>query len=300
MQTAVITGISGLVGSQLAKALLQKGISIIGIDKSLSKFTEPLEKYSTFSFKIADVSSIESLRQSIPESFDIIYHFAGQPSVWFANSHPREDFTVNCSGTVNVLEILRERGGGKIIFASTGDIYGDTSPATEDSIPEPNNFYGLSKLTAENYVRQYSKLHGIKFCNLRFSLIYGPQQNRNVVFDILQGLKRGEISLFTNLDSEYDLIYLDDAVTALDLASSSQWENETVNISNNYGISTRKIIDTLLSQIVPRNGIPVKIVEQKTANKILSNKKALQLGWKPTYTFEEGIKNVFQWWMAEK
>lgn len=299
MSRIVVTGVAGLVGYRIAQSLLQKGDSVVGIDKIKNRFTDKLEANSEFALIVADVRSSEEMHSAIPPSTDIIYHLAGQPAVWYAYNHPAEDLIVNTIGTLNLLEIMRERGKGKIVYASTGDIYGDVYTATEKTVPKPNNFYGLSKLTAENYIRLYSQLFPIKHTILRFALIYGPYQKRNIVYDVLKGLDTGAVSLFTSLDSEYDFIFIDDVINALVAATTPQFENKTINISNNMGIKAKDVIQTILGLMTPTRNLEIKIIEEKNVRKVFSNDVALRLGWKPRYSFENGIKEVLKWWSTD-
>ncbi|GEM_PF-1626396 len=295
----LVTGVSGLVGYRLARNLLEQNIPLVGLDRNENKFSADLQQFPGFSFRAADVCSLPALRDAIPPSVEIIYHLAGQPAVWFANTHPAEDFTVNVSGTVNLLELMRERGYGKIIYASTGDVYGEASPAVEDVAPRPLNFYGLSKLSAENYIRLYSRKFGLSHCILRFALIYGPLQKRNIVFDVMQSLATRQINVFTSLESLYDFIFIEDVLQALITAHRQQWENTTVNISSNQGISVGQVVETILGLAGLKNKITVNIKENGITHKVYPNARALGLGWQPQYDFDHGIQKVWQWWMTE-
>ena len=298
MNKVVVTGVSGLVGYRLARNLLEQNISLIGLDRNENRFSADLQQFPGFTFRIADVSSLSALREAIPQSVETIYHLAGQPAVWFANGHPAEDFTINVLGTVNLLELMRERGHGKIIYASTGDVYGEACPAVEEAAAKPLNFYGLSKMSAENYIRHYSRMFGLSHCILRFALIYGPLQKRNIVFDVLQSLATRQINLFTSLESLYDFIFIEDALQALLMANRQPWKNTTVNISSNQGISVGHAVETIVELAGLKNNITVNIKENGITHKVYPNARALSLGWQPNYDFEHGIQKVWQWWMT--
>jgi UDP-glucose 4-epimerase len=299
MPNIVITGVSGLVGYYLATRLLKKQVPVIGIDKLKTSFTHELETSPAFTFHVADVESIQEVEQAIPSSTEVVYHLAGQPSVYYANAHPREDFNTNVTGTINILERMREHGKGRVIYASTGDVYGGVTTYSEEKVPAPTNFYGLSKLTAEQYIRQYSLHSQVKFCILRCAMIYGPLQKRNIVLDIIKGLHEGEISLFTALNSEYDMLYIDDALDALEMAASQQWEGRTINISTGQGILVENMIKKASELIKQGANAKVNIREPNTIRKVYSNALALQMDWKPKTTFDAGLEKMIEWWRTE-
>jgi UDP-glucose 4-epimerase len=299
MPDIVITGVSGLVGYHLAGRLLKKGVPVLGIDRLSTVFTHELEASPQFTFRKANVESMREVQQAIPATAEVVYHLAGQPSVYYANAHPREDFTTNVMGTINILERVRENGKGRIIYASTGDVYGGTATSTEEKVPNPTNFYGLSKLTAESYIRQYSLHSPLKYCILRCAMIYGPLQQRNIILDILKGLYAGEIALFTALNSDYDMLYIEDAVDALEMAASQPWEGRTINISTGQGILVENMIKKV-SAIVKRGAdTKVDIREPNTIRKVYANALALQMGWKPETTFDDGLAKMIGWWLKE-
>lgn len=299
MPDIVITGVSGLVGYHLARRLLKKQVSVLGIDRFKTSFTHELEASPAFTFHEANVESMLEVQQAIPATAEVVYHLAGQPSVYYANAHPREDFTTNVMGTINIVERLRENGKGKIIYASTGDVYGGVATSTEQKVPNPTNFYGLSKLTAESYIRQYSLHSQVKYCILRCAMIYGPLQKRNIILDIIKGLYAGEISLFTALNSDYDMLYIDDAVDALEKAATPPWEGKTINISTGQGILVESMIKK--ASVMLRRGADttVNIREPNTIRKVYANALALQMGWKPKTTFDEGLAKMIEWWLKE-
>lgn len=295
----LITGVSGFVGYHLASGCLKKGMVVRGIDCRKNNLTTILEASSAFSFKTANVNRKEELESAFTEPADIIYHLAGQPAIWFANSHPREDFFTNVVGTINILEKIREYEKGKLVFLSTGEVYKNSNSLDEASPTQPDNFYGLSKLTAENYIKLYSSLFHFNYTILRFSLIYGPYFRRNVLFDIIKGFTQNEaMTLYTNLGSKYDLIYIDDAIDALMIAASPAWNGETMNISNGTGISVKEMLTTVATFLHQEQCEP-EIKEANLVAKVFSNDKAARMGWQPGCSFEQGIKETLAWWQTE-
>jgi UDP-glucose 4-epimerase len=298
-RTVLITGVSGFVGFHLANRCLKEGMLVKGIDCRTNNLSSMLEASSAFSFKTASVDKKEELDSAFTEPANVIYHLAGQPAVWFANSHPREDFFTNIVGTINILEKIREYEKGKIVFLSTGEVYKNSSSLDEASPTQPDNFYGLSKLTAENYIRLYSSLFRFSYTILRFSLIYGPYFRRNVIYDIIKGFVENEqVTLYTSLESKYDFIYIDDAIDALMIAGAPAWNGETINISSGTGISVKEMLATVATLLHQRQYKP-EIKEANLVAKVFSSDKAARMGWQPGCSFAQGVKKTLAWWQAE-
>ena len=292
----LITGVSGLIGYHLARQCLEQHMIVRGCSRQRNSLVRELESSADFSFYPANVESKKEVNEAFPSSVDIVYHFAGQPAVWFANANPPADLSINVVGTVNILERMREVGAGKIVFPSTGDVYKDTNLANEDSPTETLNFYGLSKSTAENYIKLYNKMFSIRYSILRISLVYGPNFKRNAMFDIMKGLTDdGYIRLYTSIDSEYDFIYVDDVIEAMLQAQKESWDGKIVNISNGKGISIRNMID-IVSRLLNSEPKKVEIIENNIIRKIYSNHMAQSMGWKPRYSFEKGTSETVVWW----
>lgn len=298
MPDTVITGVGGLIGYHLASNYLKRNHAILGIDLSTNALIEELQKSPCFDFRLADLASVEQTQKALPQPVKIIYHLASQPAVWFANSHPRADFLTNALGTINVLERMRELGGGKIIFTSTGDIYENTKYPDEQSPLKPQNFYGLSKLTAENYIKQYAQQFSLNYTIMRFSVIYGPHIRRNVIFDILKGITGGELVLHSSPDSEYDFLYIDDCIDALILAAAAEWDNKTINISSGKATPVNQLIDIISSAMAKQGEVEIKALGENVACKVYLNKQALSLGWAPKININDGIKKTVEWWIS--
>jgi len=299
MDRVVVTGAGGFVGYHLAKRLLEQECHVIGIGQRETDLVKRLKRFQKFDFRLADLRIAEQVEQALLEPVEVVYHLAGQPAVWFANAHPGEDLEANIKGTVNILERMRAIGGGRLVFSSTGEVYNSACGTEEDSPLEPANFYGLSKLMAEHYIKLYSKLFSLRYTILRFSLIYGPYFNRNVVFDIIRGLTKGdEVVLRTSIDSAYDLLFIDDALGAVLQASCKQWDNQVVNISQGSATPVKDILEASASILDIERKAKVNIVENETVNKVYTNGRALELGWQPVYSFEDGLKRTIEWWIT--
>lgn len=124
--------------------------------------------------------------------FDAIVHLAAQTMVPASMEDPKKDMEDNIEGTVNILEAARKYGVKRIIFSSSAAVYGDIAPecfpVRETEPLRPVSFYGLSKMTCENYIRLYQKAYGLSYVIFRFANVYGERQGN--------GGKGGVVSVF--------------------------------------------------------------------------------------------------------
>lgn len=170
----LITGGAGFIGSHLSDALLAAGHEITIIDDLSSGTKDFLPKEAEF-LKM-DIRN-EKLTDIFKERhFDIIYHEAAQTMVPASIDNPYLDADINISGMLRVLEAARKTDVQKIIFSSSAAVYGDNPalPLTENLIPAPSSFYGLTKWMTEKYLALYHKIYELSYTVLRYSNVYGP------------------------------------------------------------------------------------------------------------------------------
>ena len=213
---ALVTGSSGLIGSESVGHLCSNGYEVIGIDNNLREFffgkeasthwnTARLSKLYSNNFKalnidIRDYDKLETVFKDI--SFDLIIHAAAQPSHDWAAKDPQTDFSVNANGTLNLLELTKNyRPNATFIFTSTNKVYGDnpnklplTELATRYEIPQDNKYwhgidedmsidhtthslFGVSKTSADLLTQEYSHYFGLKTAVFRGGCLTGPMHS---------------------------------------------------------------------------------------------------------------------------
>ena len=211
---AVVTGGAGFIGSNLVDALVERGDEVLVVDNLTSGKLENLNPKATF---------VEGdIRNGLdPSAADVVFHLAAQADVQTSVTAPVYDATVNVAGTVTVLEGAR-KAGAKVVFSSTGGaIYGECDgPAPEDGRLDPLSPYGIAKLSAEEYVRGWNRIHGTTNVTLRFANVYGPRQDSSleggVVAIFLERLKSGAPTvIFGDGKQTRDFVYVGDVVEAL-------------------------------------------------------------------------------------
>jgi CDP-paratose 2-epimerase len=217
MSIAIITGSSGLVGSESVNFFSKKGFDVIGIDNNLRKFffghdgstfriknklLKENKKFKSFNFDIRNYNNLEKIFKKYRKNISIIIHCAAQPSHDYGKKFPRIDFSVNATGTLNLLELTKIYcPNAPFIFMSTNKVYGDNPNRlnliekskrwelnTKDkyfkgidenfSIDKcTHSFFGVSKTYADLIVQEYGKNVGLKTVSFRGGCITGPNHN---------------------------------------------------------------------------------------------------------------------------
>jgi UDP-glucose 4-epimerase len=294
-----ITGVTSLLGSHLAKALIDRGYEVTGIARAKKSSIESIMHNKLFRFFPGDVTKFEDLEHPLKD-VDYVFHLASMSSERKATEEPLGCFRVNVLGTVNILEMTRRAKIKKIIFSSSGAVYQNPDNAEESDPVPPKGYYGYTKWIAENMLDIYRNKFSITYTILRFSRLYGPFMERNPVYDMVYGfIHNDRIRLYDSPGSVYDFLFVEDAVNALITSLNKNWDNQTVNISYGTGTKISELLE-MFKQIAGKSEIPLEILKHNDQIDILSNKKALILGWKPLVDIKEGVERTFNWFAKNK
>ncbi len=162
----LVTGAAGFLGSALANQLARDGNQVRGLDDLSTGDPSRLNPSVLFTRgDVADRPKLWTLLQDV----ECVFHLAARVSVSESVSYPREYNAVNVGGTVSLMEAMRDVGVRRVIFVSSGAVYGEQKeqPLSESTIPNPGSPYAVSKLAAEYYVRTIGGLWGIETTILR-------------------------------------------------------------------------------------------------------------------------------------
>ena len=217
MSVAIITGSSGLVGSEAVKFFCEKGFDVVGIDNNLRKFffgndgstlwvKKQLKTYCKnlydYSIDIRNIKKIEKIFKKYSKNISVIIHCAAQPSHDYGKNHPIIDFNINATGTLNLLELTKKNcPNASFIFMSTNKVYGDNPnylktfeldkrwelkkdnkyfKGIDENFPIDNcihSFFGVSKTYADLIVQEYGKNIGLNTVCFRGGCITGPNHS---------------------------------------------------------------------------------------------------------------------------
>jgi UDP-glucose 4-epimerase len=192
--TYLVTGCAGFIGSSLVDRLLSAGEKVVGIDNLSSgqiRFLDAALKNPAFRFVEADLLNPEAITPAF-KGVEKVFHLAANADVRFGTDHPRRDLEQNTIATYNVLEAMRANGVKKILFSSTGSVYGESKviPTPEDGpFPIQTSLYGASKLAGEGLIAAYCEGFGFQSWIFRFVSILGERYTHGHVFDFYRKLK---------------------------------------------------------------------------------------------------------------
>lgn len=313
-----VTGGAGFIGSNMVDRLLRNKDNYVKVYDNLStgniKFLEEAKKSNRFEFIKADLLDEDKLHNEM-EGCDFVFHFAANADIRFGLEHPRKDLEQNTLVTFNVLEAMRKNSINKIVFPSTGPVYGESKliPTPEDApMPIQTSLYGASKLACEGLIEAYCEGFGFTAYIYRFVSILGERYTHGHVFDFVKKLQQNPNSLFIlgNGKQKKSYLYIQDCIDAILL--SVEKSVEKVNIYN-LGVDSYCEVNDSAFWIAEELGLCPKF-EYSGGERgwvgdnpfiYLDTKKIQSLGWSPKHSIKEGIKKTVQFllenpWVIEE
>ena len=297
----LVTGGAGFIGSHVVEKLLQEQCEVVIIDNLSTGLQENINKAAKF-IKM-DIRSNQLLGIFTAEKFDAVIHLAAQTMVHKSLEMPDYDCDVNISGTVNLLEACRKTNVKRVVFSSTAAVYGNvtTLPVVESDSTVPTSFYGLSKLTCEQYLALYSKLYGLEYVVLRYANVYGERQGDGgeggVISIFIRKINQGEsVLIFGDGTQTRDFIYVGDIASANYQSLLTTHQNKVYNISTQTETSVNTLIE-YMSQAAGKEVTKVcgDLREGDIYKSSLSNQAAKEnLNWQPCTTLLDGLANTYK------
>jgi CDP-paratose 2-epimerase len=329
----LITGGAGFVGANLAHRLLAEGQPVLildnlsrpGVERNLAWLKETHPR--GLEIVVADVRDAAAVNEVVARARHV-FHFAAQVAVTTSLVDPREDFSINALGTLNVLEAIRAQAEPPpIVITSTNKVYGgldDVSlrldgqcyaPVSAEiaahgiSEARPLDFhspYGCSKGTADQYVHDYARSYGLRTVVFRMSCIYGQRQFGTedqgwVAHFLLRALDREPITLFGDGKQVRDILFVDDLVDAFLLADRNmeRLSGQAFNIGGGPGnvISLLDLLDRIEALDGRRPAISFEDWRTGDQRYYVSDTRRFQeaTGWKPRISAAQGTQRLYRW-----
>ncbi len=298
----LVTGGAGFLGIALSNRLASDGHQVRVIDDLSAGDPTRLDERVLFTRgDVADRPKLWTLLQDV----DCIYHLAARVQVSESILYPREYNQVNVGGAVSVMEAMRDAGVSRVVFASSGAVYGEQAhqPVREDQSPNPQSPYAVSKLAAEYYVRTIGALWGIETVILRIFNAYGPGQNLPpshppvVPRFMRQALRGGSLVIFGGGGQTRDFVYVDDVVEALvAAATAADVDRRTINIGSGKTTSINELA-ALAAEVA---GQEVEVIHSPAESGGVSRLCAditlarRLLGYEPQVNLREGLRRTLE------
>lgn len=312
MDTIIVTGGSGFIGSHLIDRLIKAGMYVINIDNFDPFYSRAIKENniknhiycSNYQLLEIDIRDYEKLKKLVNFHANVIVHLAAKAGVRQSVRNPRRYQEVNIIGTQNMLEIARTSGVKQFIYASSSSVYGDNInvPWSEkDYSLKPISPYACSKISGEMLGYVYSLIYDIRFISLRFFSVYGPRQRPDLaIHKFIRLATMGKnITLYGDGNTTRDYTYIDDIIDGIMAAIKyCNTQFEVINIGNGKTIRLIELVDSIEKIL----GMPIKIkygprhtcdVKQTYAD-ITKAKKIL--GYEPDFDIQRGLTEFVKWY----
>jgi UDP-glucose 4-epimerase len=309
----LVTGGAGFIGSHIAEAFLAAGWEVTVLD-DLSRGHERNVPTGARLVR-ADIRSPEARRLVADGRFDVLNHHAAQIDVRVSVDRPAHDAEINLVGFVNLLEGAGEGGVKRVVFASSGGVvYGETDvfPTPETDGKRPVSPYGVSKLAGEHYLRTLSALRGFEGVAMRYANVFGPRQDPKseagvVSIFVSRVLAKRPMTIFGDGRQTRDYVFVRDVARANVLAGTRPLPSADGIDSAAFNIATareRSVLDLAESVMgVMQARVPLEFAAARPGELLRSTldvSKARQtLGWRPEYSFEDGLGELVTWFREE-
>ena len=299
----IVTGGAGFIGSHLVERLLREGHEALVID-NLASGTSRVDLLEGWGITVDTTDIRQERLLKVIEDFnpDVIFHLAAQIDVRHSIADPIHDAKVNIVGLLRVLEGAR-RVGARVVFASSGGtIYGDVLPedlpVAETASGRPTSPYGITKKTAEEYLRFHEQVNKLEFVSLALGNVFGPRQDPHgeagvVAIFGLRLLSEQPCVIYGDGKQTRDFVYVDDVADAF-LTASEKGAGETFNIATSEETSVENLY-WKLADICGVDKEPEYAPERPGELNRISldiSKAASELGWSPKTTLEEGLSET--------
>jgi len=303
----LVTGVAGFIGSSVARAELERGKDVVGIDCFTDYYPRPIKEHnlkplrSQPRFRFLEENLLDADFGQLLDGVSVIYHQAAQAGVrasWGRN------FEVYTRNNVEATQRLLEACKGcqlRFVYASSSSVYGETQqlPMSEDHPTAPVSPYGVTKLAAEHLARLYWINFQVPTVSLRYFTVYGPGQRPDMAFHrLIKAMLRGEeFVVYGDGDQTRDFTFISDAVAANLAAAERGQAGGIYNIGGGSRVTLNEVI-ALLEKIIGRrarlrHGEPQKGDVRHT---YADTSRARQdFGYVPQVGLEEGLRAQAQW-----
>jgi CDP-glucose 4,6-dehydratase len=314
-RNVLITGVTGFVGTWLAKDLVEKGANVVGFVRDEIP-NMPLRTMGIYSKLHAivkgDLIHYKSVKRAFEEyEIDTCFHLAAQPIVTIANRNPTMTFEVNIKGSWNIFEAARTSEKVRaVIIASTDKVYGESIklPITEDHPLLAQYPYDASKAAMERLARTYVKTYDTPIAMSRCCNIFGGGDLNfsRIISGTIKSILMGENPVIRSDGTPVrDFIYVEDAANSYMVLGESidkqGVKGEAFNFANNAPINmldlVKKIIEVSGRTELKPDVQGTKKPDAEIDEQYLSSEKAAKvLGWKPKFTLDQGLKETIAWY----
>lgn len=299
----LVLGGSGFIGSHVVRLLVERGCRVTVADRSTLPPPHMTHWFDKASMRPLDLHAVDW--DALVRDVDVVHHYVWTSTPGTGNGSPGQEMDDILRPTVALLDALRRRGGGRVVFSSSGGtVYGPlrTVPATEDHALAPVTAYGVGKATAELYLGLYRRLYGIDCRIGRIANAYGAGQNIStgvgaVTTFLLHAILEQPVSIWGDGAVVRDYVHVRDIAECLvRIATAPAVDEHVFNVGCGVGHSVSQVLG-MVESVVGRKldvralpgrdfDVPVNVLSIERARRLL--------GWQPACDLEKGMEMTYR------
>ena len=308
----LVTGAAGFIGFHVARALLERGQEVIGIDNLNPYYDVSLKRgrlelitanprFTFYRGDINDLATLETIFADHP--IDKICNLAAQAGVRHSIQNPFVYEESNLKGFLNLLELARHSAVRNFVFASSSSVYGNNRKlpfSIEDTVDTPISLYAATKKANELMAHAYSHLFDIPLTGLRYFTVYGPWGRPDMaLFLFTEAILNGRpIEIYNFGKMKRDFTYIDDIVKGTIAALDNPFKYEIFNLGNSKSVELMKLIEIIeeeLGIVAKKKFLPLQPGDVPETYADIEKTKRL-LGFNPKTSIRSGIRRFLSWY----
>jgi len=316
MANYLVTGTAGFIASKVSEFLLDAGHTVVGIDNLNDAYDVTLKHWRLgrllgregFVTHEVDIADREALTRVWADGgpFDAVINLAARAGVRQSVENPWVYIDTNTTGTLNLLELCKDHGCGKFVLASTSSLYGAHNPMPYDEEADtsrPLSPYAASKKGAEAMCHTYHHLFDLDVTVFRYFTVYGPAGRPDMsLFRFVQWIHEGRpLLVYGDGSQSRDFTYVDDIARGT-IAGLKPVGYEIVNLGSDKPAVLSDIIrfcEDVIGEKAKIHYEPMHAADVKATWANVEKAKRL-LGWEPTVHYEQGIRNLIDWYRENR
>jgi UDP-glucuronate 4-epimerase len=312
----LITGVAGFIGSHTAEKFLSIGHQVLGMDNFDPFYPrhfklqniEGLKENGRFTFLEGDILNKEFLKKLFDqEKIDVVVHLAAKAGVRPSIDHIEDYYQTNVTGTINLLESMREKNITKMLFASSSSIYGNNTkiPFSEtDLVDNPISPYASTKKSGELLCHVYCHLYGFDITCLRFFTVFGPRQRPDLAihkFTRLIGQGKS-IPIFGDGSTGRDYTYVSDITDGIECALQRMNGFKIYNLGESRIILLKDLIKVIENRVGKKATLDFKPKQPGDVENTYADieKAKTEIGYNPQFDLVTGIDNFVSWYLLNE
>ena len=308
----LVTGAAGFIGWKVCELLLEDGHRVTGVDNLNDAYDVRLKQWrlaqllprAGFEFHKVDICDLQGLRPLFKDGFDAVINLAARAGVRYSVENPWVYCETNVGGTLNLLELCRERRIPKFVLASTSSLYGKNNPVPfrEDANTDgPLSPYAASKKAAEALCYSYHHLHGLDVTVLRYFTVYGPAGRPDMaLFRFVKWLSEDQpVVIYGDGGQSRDFTYVEDIARGT-VAGLKRLGYEVINLGSDRPVVLREALRMIEERMGKRAEIrweAAHAADMRATWAEIGKAREL-LGWEPRTELGEGLTALVEWYGA--